>query len=292
MILKYYVNQDLLFNDFLHLLHLPKKLISPILSQNLVKLNNQIQPYFKDLHSGDVITITLPEESVDNTIDHEDILLDIIFEDEYLLIVNKPSGMPVMVTKSHPLRTLSNALCHYYVKNNIKSKIHLVNRLDKDTSGLMIVAKNRYIKYLLSENLKHKITREYYCIVEGLLKNKIGLIDFSIGKANADSMIRIVKQDGLTALTEYEVLQEWNQYSLLKVKLQTGRTHQIRVHLSYIGHPIVGDSLYNSNKSEQTTMMLCSHFVQFIHPITNKLIEFDIGIPNSFHQFSNQIKKG
>jgi len=292
MVLKYTIHQDQSFNDFLHFIHLPKKLISPILAQNLVKVNHLIQPFYNNLHQGDVITISLPEETIDYSIVHEDIKLDIVFEDDYLLIINKPSGMPVMVTKSHPSGTLSNALCHYFVHNNIMSKIHLVNRLDKDTTGLMIVAKNRYVKYLLSEDLKNKITREYYCIVNGLLINKKSVIDLPIGKTSENSMKRIIKQDGLRALTAYEVVQEFKDFSLLKITLKTGRTHQIRVHLSHIGHPIVGDLLYNSKESEQELMMLCSHLVQFEHPITNEFMKFDIGIPNSFQYFLNQIKKG
>ena len=281
MILKYTANQNQLFSDFLLSLELPKKLISSMIAQNLFSVNGLLLPFYKTVNKGDVITLTLPEESIDDTIIHEDINLDIVFEDDYLMIVNKPSNMPVMVTKSHPTQTLSNALCYYFEKFHIMSKIHLVNRLDKDTSGLMIVAKNRYIKYLLSENLKHKIKREYYCVVTGVMKEKKGDINLPILKLNDDSIKRTVHPNGLEAMTSFEVISYNQHYSLLKVWLKTGRTHQIRVHLSHIGYPIVGDQLYNSLK-ESYDMMLFSHKIEFIHPITKELIVFDKEIPQSF----------
>jgi 23S rRNA pseudouridine1911/1915/1917 synthase len=287
MILEYVVEQNQLFSDFLNNLQLPKNLMSSILSQSLIQVNGQTLPFYKSVIKGDIVTLFLPEETVDTSISHDNIKLNIVYEDAYLLIVNKPAGMPVMVTKSHPNNTLSNALCYYYVQNHIMSKIHLINRLDKDTSGLMAIAKNRYVKYLLSENLKNKIEREYYCIVQGIPLLNHQIINLPIKKESQDSLIRIVHPYGLNAITEYTVIKSFDDCSLLKVLLKTGRTHQIRVHLSHIGHPIIGDKLYHNNP-QPTEMMLFSHRIKLIHPITYKLIEINLEIPESFKKLINE----
>ena len=284
MILEYVVNETQSFNDFINQLQLPKNLMSPVLSQNLIQVNGQVLPFYREVKKGDIVTVMLPEEAIDTRISHENMILNIVYEDDYLMIVNKPSGMPVMVTQSHPHDTLSNALCYYYVQNHIMSKIHLINRLDKDTSGLMAIAKNRYVKYLLSENLKNKIEREYYCLVHGVPKLSHQVINLPILKENQDSMKRIVHPSGLNAITEYTVIKSFDDYSLLKVNLKTGRTHQIRVHLSHIGHPIMGDKIYH--KMDNTIeMMLFSHRIKFIHPITHSMIDINLDIPESFQSF-------
>lgn len=289
MVLTYIVERKQGFNEFLKALDLSAKLVKSILSKKLILINGLAKAYIQDVDAKDRVQISLPEETIDDTIQHEAIPLDLIFEDAYLLIVNKPYGMPVMVTKSHPTGTLSNALCHYYSTNHINSKIHLVNRLDKDTSGLMIVAKNRYIKYLLSEDLKLKLHREYYALVEGALEHKAGTIDRPIGKPEAMSMHRSIMEDGDEAVTDYRVEKEISGISLLAITLRTGRTHQIRVHMAHLGHPIIGDKLYNPNHSKAERMMLSSHMIRFVHPITKNVIEFDLGLPD---EFKNRINQG
>ena len=288
MVLTYIVERKQGFNEFLKALDLPAKLVKSILSKKLIMINGLAKAYIQDVDAKDRVQISLPEETIDDTIRHEAIPLDIIFEDAYLLIVNKPYGMPVMVTKSHPTGTLSNALCHYYTTNHINSKIHLVNRLDKDTSGLMVVAKIRYIKYLLSEDLKLKLHREYYALVEGALEHKAGTIDRPIGKPEAMSMHRAIMEDGDEAVTDYRVEKEISGISLLAITLRTGRTHQIRVHMAHLGHPIIADKLYNPNHSKAERMMLSSHMIRFVHPITKNVIEFDLGLPDEFKNCLNQ----
>lgn len=289
MILEYVVNENQSFTDFLNQLQLPKNLMSPVLSQNLIQVNGETLPFYREVKKGDIVTLMVPEETIDSRISHDHITLKIVYEDDYLLIVNKPYGMPVMVTKSHPNNTLSNALCYYYAQNHIMSKIHLINRLDKDTSGLMAIAKNRYVKYLLSENLKNKIEREYYCIVHGIPASTHQVINLPILKENQDSMKRIVHPSGLNAITEYTVIKSFDDCSLLKVSLRTGRTHQIRVHLSHMGHPIIGDKIYHS-QDDLMEMMLFSHRIKLTHPITHSFIDINLDIPESFKTFI--IEKG
>ncbi len=290
MKIHYKINEDMSFQDFLISTRLPNKLIRSVISHQLIELNHLPVDFIGSLSSKDNVSITIPDEEIDQTISHDNIPLDIRYEDDYLLVINKPSKMPVMVTKSHPHCTLSNALCYYYELHQINSKIHLVNRLDKDTSGLMIVAKNRYVKYLLSEDLKQKITREYICVTEGKIKEKTGTIVLPIGKTDPMSIKRAVMNGGLEAITHYQVISEDDNFTVLNIRLETGRTHQIRVHLSHLGHPIIGDSLYQSNY--EGDLLLCSHKLQFIHPITQKLMSFQIDLPESFHSYILKNEKG
>lgn len=290
MMIQYKVDEDMSFQDFLVSTNLPNKLTKSIISQKLITVNLFPVNYVQSVSKGDTVSFTIPDEEIDQSIIHENIPLDIRYEDDYLLIINKSAKMPVMVTKSHPNHTLSNALCYYYQNHQINSKIHLVNRLDKDTSGLMIVAKNRYVKYLLSENLKQKISREYICVVEGILKEKSGTIALPIGKDDPLEMKRSVMENGLEAITHYEVMTFGDNYTVLSVRLETGRTHQIRVHLSHISHPIIGDKLYQSAYGGE--LLLCSHKLQFFHPITNELIKIKIDLPLSFHSYITNNKKG
>ena len=282
MNLLYHINQDQSFPEFIASTTLPNKFIRTVLSQKLVLVNNEHYDYIPLLKTNDIVTIKVPEESIDQSIVHQGIPLDIIYEDDYLLVINKPAKMPVMVTKSHPLGTLSNALCYYYQTHDIFSKIHLVNRLDKDTAGLMVVAKNRFVKYLLSDDLKNKIKREYICVVKGHLKDKTGTINLPIGKVNPDEIKRSVIENGDNAVTHYQVMKENQEYSWLLVRLDTGRTHQIRVHLSHIGHPIVGDLLYGNKFDSIQNLLLFSYQVGFIHPITKNDINFKIELPEYF----------
>jgi 23S rRNA pseudouridine1911/1915/1917 synthase len=286
MKLFYHITHDQSFPDFIASTQLPNKFIRTILSQKLVWVNNQQYEYIPLLKTNDLVAIMVPEESIDQSIVHQDISLNILYEDDYLLVINKPAKIPVMVTKSHPLNTLSNALCYYYQTHQINSKIHLVNRLDKDTSGLMVVAKNRYVKYLLSDDLKNKIKREYLCVVHGKLQDKSGTISHPIGKSNPEEIKRSVMADGDNAVTHYQVIAENEQYSRLIVQLETGRTHQIRVHLSYIGHPIVGDQLYGMRSNNSDNLFLCSHQIGFTHPITQENIHIKIDLPDFFERLS------
>jgi 23S rRNA pseudouridine1911/1915/1917 synthase len=285
MELTYKIKKPEAIKNFLHECNVPSKLIRDFKGKQLIMVNNEFKTYNDTVKKGDTLKVTIPDEEIDQTIAHENIPLDIVYEDEYLMIINKPYDMAVMVTKSHESGTLSNALCYYFDQKNIQSKIHLVNRLDKDTCGLLVVAKNRFIKFLLSDNLKAKIDREYYAIVDGILPTKSGTIDLPIGKPDESSMIRAVMENGDEAITEYKVIKDFIRFSLLKVVLETGRTHQIRVHMSHFNFPIVGDPLYNPKYKPGEKMLLCSYKVSFKHPITGLPINFELDLPENFKKF-------
>lgn len=285
MELIYKIKRPVAIKIFLHECNVPAKLIKVLKGKQLIKVNNEFRSYQDTVKKGDTLRVTIPDEEIDMTIAHQDIPLDIVYEDEYFLVINKPYDMAVMVTKSHMEGTLSNALCYYYDQHEIHSKVHLVNRLDKDTCGLLIVAKNRFIKFLLSDHIKTTIDRQYYAIVDGILTAKSGTIDLPIGKPDEESMIRAVMENGADAVTEYKVIKEFIRFSLLKITLETGRTHQIRVHMSHFNYPIVGDSLYNPHFKPDEKMLLCSYRVAFNHPITGQPLNFEIDMPDNFKSF-------
>lgn len=198
------------------------------------------------LKPGDQIIIYALDEK-NTSLEPEPIPIKIIFEDQNLLVINKPAFQAVHPSGNIISGTLSNAVAYYFAQSGIKSKVRPVNRLDYGTSGLIIFAKNAQAQTLLSEEIRRgRIGRIYYAIVNGVVKNDRGTIDLAIGQRKG---VRTVTPDGKNALTAYQTLKRFNNASLLEVKLQTGRTHQIRIHLSAIGHPIYGDAQYGIKTS-------------------------------------------
>lgn len=278
------VNENIEIKDFLSNNKFSNKLITFYLhNKNLIKLNNhELDRY--NLKNGDILNITFQdEESNINIIDGK---INVIYEDEYILILNKPKNIAVSGTMAHYKYHLSGMIYKYFLDNNIKSTVHFVNRLDYETSGLIIIAKHQYIHHLFNYV---NINKYYYCIVEGILENKKGLIDKPILKLENDPKKRIIDEKGKSSRTEYEVIKEFNNYSLINVHLLTGRTHQIRLHFSSINHPLIGDKLYGSNVDND--ILLLSYHLDFIHPITNKKIDITLSINEDFNNFINKQKE-
>ena len=284
--LDFKVNKDIEIKDFLSLNKFSNKLITYYLhNQHLILLNNnELNTY--NLKENDILTITFnDEESNINIIEGN---INIIYEDEYILILNKPKNIAVNGTMRHYKYHLSGMIYKYFLDNNIKSTVHFVNRLDYETSGLIIIAKHQYIHHLFNYV---NINKYYYCIVEGLLENKKGLIDKPILKLENDPKKRIIDEKGKRSLTEYEVIQEFNNFSLINVHLLTGRTHQIRLHFSSINHPLVGDYLYGSQTDNNNDILLFSYHLDFIHPITNKKIDITLSLNDDFNNFITKKKE-
>ena len=239
------------------------------IKENNVLVNNQI---IKDrnyiIEPGSKVTIFLNEE--DNELFENDSPIDRVYEDDYFLIVNKPYNLDVEPSRYTTTNNLASMVTHYFKEKNIHSKIHLVNRLDKLTSGLVIIAKNRFIKNLFRNT---KIIKKYKCLVEGII-SKSGEIRNKIAKVDNQSK-HVISESGKECLTSYEVLEHIDGNTLLEVELHTGRTHQIRLSFSDIGHPLVGDPLYG-NKTKENRMYLESYYLEFEHPITNKHLLFKI----------------
>lgn len=245
---------------------------------------------------GDILKIDLPEAE-EAQILPEDIPLDIVYEDDDLLVVNKPQGMVVHPAPGNYSGTLVNALM-FHCKGNLSAingtiRPGIVHRIDKDTSGLLVVAKNNGAHAALSEQLKEKkAVRKYYALVNGVVKEN-GTVDKPIARHPRDRKKMAVVQGGRDAVTHYKVLEIYDRYTLLECILETGRTHQIRVHMSYIGHSIVGDKTYGRQKEEfkLSGQLLHAKTIGFVHPVTDEYMEFSSDIPEYFSQVLNKLDK-
>ena len=209
--------------------------------------------------------------------------LNIIYEDEYMLILNKPAGIAIHPTMRHFDNTLANGVKYYFDSIGLDEPIHIVTRLDLGTSGICIFAKSGEIQERLSKEMQHGNFEKYYLgLCDGIFDQKEGIINAPIVRKEGSIIERCVdlnsKDVKAQAVTKYKVLKEFDNYSLVEFKLETGRTHQIRVHLSYISHPLLGDTLYNKNldPDDKSYQKLCAYKIKFIHPITNKKLEFEI----------------
>ncbi len=230
--------------------------------------------------------IEIKEEDMDFSIDivKENIPLDIVYEDEYLLVINKKSGMVTHPAPGNYTGTLVNALLYKFDLEGDPIRPGIVHRLDKDTSGLMVVAKNEKVHDLLASMIKDKkVERHYLALVEGVIPHETGTIDAPIGRDiyNRQKMA-VTDVNGKDSITHFKVLKRYKDKTLVECVLETGRTHQIRVHMAYIKHPVVNDPLYNKKKADSFGQMLHSKSIKFTHPITGKEIYYEVEPPKEF----------
>ena len=215
--------------------------------------------------NGSLIEVVFPEEASEG-IEPMDIDVEVVYEDEYILAVNKPRGMPTHPSKGNHLPTLANAIMGKYGGNFV---FRAINRLDRDTSGIVLIAKDPFSAARLSEYMReHHLDKRYLAKLKGVPKKKHGIIETNIEREYEGSIKRVVRDDGKYAKTEYTVLEDNGDSSVCGIKLYTGRTHQIRVHMAYIGHPLVNDFLYGVNEEGECYKLHCSS-ITFLHPITN-----------------------
>ncbi len=236
------------------------------------------------LTPGDVLTIHYQEETSSDTILPSNLPIDIVYEDEDILVVNKPAGMPVHPSQNHYEGTLANALMHYYTEKGETFTFRCVNRLDRDTTGLVLLAKHAISAGILSVSMQNReIHRTYLALTEGIFSEQYGTIDAPIARKGESIIEREVNfETGEKAVTHYEVVSTCpnHNYTLLSIHLETGRTHQIRVHMQYIGHPLIGDTLYPSDCFNIQRQALHSSRLSFSHPITGELMNFEAPMPN------------
>lgn len=251
-------------------------------SKNIL-LNNTPTYISKEVSPGDEITVIIDFVEDNSNIVPTKIDLDIIYEDDYYLIINKPAHLPVHPSMLHYANSLSNGVKFYFDSIGLKKKIRPVNRLDKDTSGIVIFAKNEYIQECLVSQMKTKdFQKEYIAVCDGIFKEKSGTINLPIARKPGSIIERCVRTDGDSSITHYEVIQQLDNYAIVKCMLETGRTHQIRVHMSAINHPILGDTLYGKPNSNIDRQLLHAYKVSFIHPIFHKKVEYTAEIPFNF----------
>lgn len=225
------------------------------------------------------------EEDISNIVSTK-MFLDIVYEDEWFLVINKPAGIATHPSILHYSDSLSNGVRYYFDSIGLKKKIRPINRLDLGTSGLIVFAKCEYIQEeLIKQMEQHIFKKVYLCVVHGHFEQKDGAIDLPIARESGSIIKRCVDKNGQKAITNYHVIKEFDNFSLVECSLETGRTHQIRVHMSAIGHPLLGDSLYGNPKSEFDYQILHSYKIEFIHPISKKMASFTASLPNSIFSY-------
>ena len=287
MILTKRINNDDNFSNLKELLkvyfYISDRLLLKLKQNNRILVNGKIANIHNSLNCGDLVEIIIDFEEDNSNIIPVKMDLNILYEDDSLLIINKPAGIPVHPSMDHFTDSLSNGVRFYFDSIGLKKKIRPVNRLDRNTSGIVIFAKNEYIQECLVRQMKAGLfEKEYIAFCEGKFEHEEGTINAPIGRKENSIIERCVRVDGDTAITEYKVLKynETNNYSIVKCNLKTGRTHQIRVHISYIGHPIIGDTLYGNSSNLIQRQALHSYKVKFIHPISREEVTFSAKLPS------------
>jgi 23S rRNA pseudouridine1911/1915/1917 synthase len=254
-----------------------------------VLINGERAKYQDVIKEGDKIEITLNRGETQD-IEPQDIPIDVAYEDLDLLVVNKPPFMVVHPTKSHQENTLANGIINYFRETNQNCIVRLVNRLDRDTSGLVIVAKSQYAHQAMARKLDdNQIEKYYIAVVEGRMEGK-GTIDMPIDRPSQESMKRVVMEGGQRAVTHYDVIEATEEMSVLKIRLETGKTHQIRVHMSTIGHPIVGDTLYGSASELITRQALHAYMLKFESLRDRKMLEITTKVPDDMQKLLNIVE--
>ncbi|MGE8205235.1 RluA family pseudouridine synthase [Heyndrickxia sp. NPDC080065] len=245
-----------------------------------ILVNGQEENVLYRLNIEDHLEVIFPPEKSSETLVGENIPLKIIYEDRDILVIEKPPYMNTIPSREHPTGSLANAIIGYYQKGGIEATVHIVTRLDRNTSGLVLVAKHRYMHHLLSQmQQKRLIKRTYEALVEGVLDQASGTIEAPIGRKDTSIIEREVRMDGQFARTHFEVLKQKSGYCHVKLWLDTGRTHQIRVHMSFIGHPLLGDELYGGSTDIYKRQALHCSNLSFYHPTLEKELNFHSYFP-------------
>lgn len=274
-------------------LGLSSRLIRGASIDKRIFVNNKAVKMNYIIKDKDIVLIDLAKEETQN-IEPEDIKIDIVYEDEDIIVVNKPPNMVVHPTKRHQSGTLANALMYYFKESNQKCIVRLVSRLDMDTSGLIIIAKNQYSHMELSKEMSlNNVEKRYLALVHGNFKEKEGTIDLPIYRPEVEGTIRrVVDERGQRSITHYKVIESFKDADLVECLLETGRTHQIRVHLSHLGHPIYGDTLYGYEEDNEVIkrQSLHAYGLDFKSPRTKKELKLRAEVPEDIKKLIDKIR--
>ena len=276
---------------------LSRTMIKKLIDDGNILVNGEKQKNSYKIKNGDEIEIEVPEAKQIN-LKAQDIPLEIIYEDKDIIVVNKPKGMVVHPAIGNPDGTLVNAIMNICKESlsGIGGEIRpgIVHRLDKDTSGLLIIAKNDNSHIKMSEQIKNReVTKIYIALVRGVIKENEATIDMPIARSTKDRKKMAVSKNGKSAITHFKVLKRYDKYTLLQIKIDTGRTHQIRVHMAEIGHPVVGDFVYSNGKNDFGIegQMLHSKILEFKHPVTEKQMHLEAKLPEYFEKILIELDK-
>lgn len=233
----------------------------------IIKTGDKVEFEFPDRNSGNLLPEFIP--------------LDIVFEDDYFIVINKEAGIPTHPSGCHYMGTLANGLMYHWMEKGKNITIRPVNRLDKNTSGLVIFAKSSHVQQLMSrQDFKSNSVKKYLAVVQGVFEADSGTIDAPIARERLHSMRRVVRNDGAEAVTHYKVIERYEDYSLLEIMPETGRTHQIRVHMAQLGHPLLGDELYGGSQEKIKRHALHAYRIEMLHPIENRMLDFSAELPS------------
>lgn len=288
-----YINEDdnlTLKEVLLDKLNFSVRSLSKMKRYKTVKVNNTYIKPSEKINKGDLIEVNIEEDMAE--FKPQDLKLPILYDDFDIIMVNKPPFMVVHPTKSHYENTIANGVTHYIMERDEKVKIRFVNRLDMNTSGLVIVAKNPYAQFVLSADMKEdKVEKMYIAVVKGIVKEDSGTINEPIYRPTDDSVKRIVHEDGQPSVTHFEVVERLKDATVLKLKLETGRTHQIRVHLNHIGHGIIGDELYGYvDENLINRQALHAYSLKFKQPRTKEDLEFKAPLPKDMEELITKLR--
>lgn len=258
-----------------------------------VFLNGKPVKLYEKAKTGDLITLSMPDE--DSGFEPEDIPIEVLYEDRDLLAVNKQPGFVVHPTKGHASHTMANGIMQYMINSGENYKIRFINRLDMNTSGILLIGKNSHCQDNFAKQAKAgRVIKSYFAVVHGFVENDEGVIDLPIGKPVDEEVRRQVIEGGYESVTRYKVLKRFNAgYSMLSVILETGRTHQIRVHMQHIGHPVVGDTLYGHEDAELIgRQSLHAARLEFDHPITKVRLVIEAPLPADIRDLVKKLDEG
>lgn len=269
---------------------LSSRKIKQLLKEKKIWINGKAAYFDNYVNAGDKLAVDLAETGKDSTVP-EALPIDIIFEDEYFLAVNKPAGMLVHPTPNHPGGTLANGVKHYLLSKELDVPIRLANRIDMDTSGVVVIAKSGEAHAALAAQFDQDSCEKYYlAVAQGHFRSSSGVINKPIGKDEENPIRRAVRPDGQHSVTELLVLEQYMEAALLQLKLITGRTHQIRVHLSSIGHPLLGDQLYGGNMQQIKRQALHAYELRFMHPFEKNFITLQADLPQDMKQLIEALR--
>ena len=275
--------KQILLND----MGISLRLLYSLKKDKQIFVNKKFYKMHELVNIGDIIEINLPYEA--NEYDAEDMDIKLLYEDADLMVVEKEPFVVVHPTKGHQSGTLANGLIKLFKDKSINSKIRFVNRLDRDTSGILIVAKNSYCHSILTkDDAMHEMEKKYYAIVSGNLEKESGVIDLPIDKSE-DGIRRMVSEKGQRAVTRYKVIDKLKQATLIEISLETGRTHQIRVHFSHIGHPLLGDELYGGDMSLLNRQALHCFELGFYSPRKSEIIYIKSELPHDMRELVKEL---